>query len=265
MKSNKICAKPPEDLTEPPKDCMQWGMSPGRICNSGDFRRLGSFVESWGTHYVTEGTFGGEMRVDVQTKKDRRFVGGAQASTEQTANSAFEALWSSSILDFLHTETDDSIDSGDSDGTDSSPQALLSRSGRRQSEEASRTRKVGPFDSPESLNGALSPMWDAFAAGSQKSTAVETSNLEHQGVERIGITFEGGEDIPALTGKLQARDVRRWSASLANRPKILPKSMSVSPISVLFDHPDVYDHIRNKASQLAEKEGGKDVGARSKS
>lgn len=265
MKSNKICAKPPEDLTEPPKDCMQWGMSPGRICNSEDFRRLGSFVESWGTHYVTEGTFGGEMRVDVQTKKDRRFMGGAQASTEQTANSAFEALWSSSILDFLHTETDDSIDSGDSDGTDSSPQARLSRSGRRQSEAASRTRKVGPFDSPESLNGALSPMWDAFAAGSQKSTAVETSNLEHQGVERIGITFEGGEDIPALTGKLQARDVRRWSASLAKRPKILPKSMSVSPISVLFDHPDVYDHIRNKASQIAEKEGGKDVGARSKS
>lgn len=248
MTSGKICKAPPEDSENIPEDCTLWGVSPGRICNAEDFRRIGQFVNSWGTHYVTEGTFGGEMRVDVQTKKDRRALGAYQASTEQTANAAFEALWSTSILDFLHSDSG----AADADALDTEDAKQTEGSNR-----ADKQKHVNPFAHADSLNGALSPMWDAFASGSQKTTDTEHAKLERHGVERIGITFEGGEDIPAPTGKLQAKDVRRWAKSLSSRPKILQNSMEVVPISVLFSHPSVYARIQEMAAEDAKGDAKK--------
>ena len=72
-------------------DCVLFGEDQGQICNARDMERLGQIVNLYGTHFVEASSFGGEMKLELQMRKNRDAIGGWEAENS-AANAALEQI-----------------------------------------------------------------------------------------------------------------------------------------------------------------------------
>ena len=247
--------------------CRAHGVDLGTICNAHDLGRLGKFVARWGTHFVESASFGGEMEVSVQMRKDRMRTGMAGTTvgdqdfrdatdhgrrtarrTALPSSASTSASASASASDEM--SADAVIDEGHAaavlEPQDSTTLASSGGGGERVE-----------TDRRSSINSVLDAM---FASGVELGQDVRRARLSSGGIENIAISFVGGTDMPATESSVTRKEISDWSKTIGASPALLKRTMTLRPLFELMDHPSVYDAITRRAkftrknSEMKEKD-----------
>ena len=221
--------------------CTAHGVDLGTICNAHDMSRLGRFVSRWGTHFVESASFGGEMEITVQMRKNRPSSSSSSSTTMPTVNdmnirSATDhgrhlIRPTSTIADTLSNVQSMSI----LEPQDSSILAGSSGSDKITSTSTSTT---------EGINGALNAM---YASGVELGQDVRRAQLLDNGIENIAISFVGGTSMPATESSVTRKEIQEWSDSIKSSPALLRKSLVLRPLFELMDHPSVHESVLRRS------------------
>jgi len=178
------------------RKCITFGHDEGNICNAYDLKRIGAFVDKWGTHIVTGGEFGGSFSQLVQTKKDSPWK---QAVTGQEK-----------VFNFPETNLPGL--------------------------EATTALRGLAFSSPSFPHSFPYNSSGLLSTTELRHTVEERTGLEDMGIQSLRYHFEGGTKIPVSTEKLYVDDVRQWIDSLPDSPSVLQHTLQLAPIYELFNH-----------------------------
>ena len=224
--------------------CVTFGADHGQICNANDMARIGRFVSRWGTHFVDSATFGGQMEIQVQLRKNRDAEGGGVAGHRATEEAIYKAAPPHSpVMDLLADDLDGSGAGGD--GGDAA--------------------STGDTSTATRLN-TLNTIAMTKAAGNGKVLdhahrhGVSSQDYDN-GVEEVAVSFLGGTSTPPSSVETSHRDVLDWSKSIGRDPALLPANLLLRPMTDLLHHPSVEVEIARRGTVLADKKvkGGKEA------
>jgi hypothetical protein len=261
-KLTNTCASPKDergahDAGPADATCSAFGEDLGTVCNANDMARLGAFVKRWGTHFIESASFGGEMEVQVQLRKDR----GARLSRDGEARSDIGATTRRGSIDSVREATDfarrpidipttsaneeaaaDSAVLEPQQASTSASRATTPRKGRLLDDARGEATGIGG-DETSIINAV-------FASGVELGQDARRAHLARAGVENIAVSFSGGTDMPASESAVTRDQVDAWAASVQKAPALLRQTLGLRPIFELLDHPSVMAAVEDQAAEL---------------
>ena len=179
-------------------------------------------------------SFGGEMEVSVQMRKDRgNHVVNDMTTRSTTDHGARTMDLSASSASALNGVLSD----------DANAAAILEpQSSFVRAEDAKSTTTA--TSNAGAINGVLDAM---YASGVELGQEVRRARLSSNGIENIAISFVGGSAIPATENSVTRSEISKWSESIATSPALLRKSMSLRPLFEIIDHPSVHEALVKKS------------------
>lgn len=179
-------------------------------------------------------SFGGEMEVSVQMRKDRgNHVVNDMTTRSTTDHGARTVDLSASSASALNGVLSDDANAA----ATLEPQSSFVRA-----EDAKSTTTA--TSNAGAINGVLDAM---YASGVELGQEVRRARLSSNGIENIAISFVGGSAIPATENSVTRSEISKWSESIATSPALLRKSMSLRPLFEIIDHPSVHEALVKKS------------------
>jgi hypothetical protein len=226
--------------------CVTFGADHGQICNAHDMVRIGRFVRRWGTHFVDSATFGGQMEIQVQLRKNRG-VEGRVAGHRAAEEAIYKAAPPHSpVMDLLAEDFDKSggggggVGGGNGDGDDATS--------ARDASSATRLNTLNTIAMTEAAgNGKV-----LDHVHERRFSPRGRSQDYDKGVEEVAVSFIGGTSTPPSSVETSPRDVLDWSNSIGHDPSLLPTNILLRPMADLLRHPSIEVEILRRATMRAD-------------